>query len=86
MNDYLVVCIEKYAANSIDNKVIIQRFQNLKTCKMKIFKFYVFAFFFMTLIYSIFIFFIIIFKFKFLNYHLEENSERERDTHTIEIL
>ena len=31
MNDYLVVYIEKDVVCSIDNKIIIQRFQNMKT-------------------------------------------------------
>ena len=31
MNDYLVVYIEKDVACSIDNEIIMQRFQNMKT-------------------------------------------------------
>ena len=31
MNDYLVVCIERDAASSIDNEIIMHRFQNMKT-------------------------------------------------------
>ena len=34
-NDFLVVCIEKDVAASIDNKVIVQQFQNIKTCERK---------------------------------------------------
>ena len=31
MNDCLIVCIEKDVACSIDNEIIMQRFQNMKT-------------------------------------------------------
>ena len=33
MNDYLVIYIERDAANKIDNKTIMHRFQNIKTRK-----------------------------------------------------
>ena len=34
-NDCFVVHIEKNVADSIDNETIIQRFQNMKTCRRK---------------------------------------------------
>ena len=36
MNDYLTVYIEKYV---VDNKVIMQRFQNMKPCKRQSYNF-----------------------------------------------
>ena len=47
-NDCLASYIEKDVAASIDNKVIIQQFQNIKTCerKFKNFKYLSFFFFF----------------------------------------
>ena len=45
--DFLVVCIEKDVAASIDNKVIVQQFQNIKTCERKFKNFkYLSVFFF----------------------------------------
>lgn len=35
MNDCLAMYIEKYVANRIDNKVIMQRFQNMKKKKIQ---------------------------------------------------
>ena len=36
MNDYLVVYIEKDVACTIDNEIIMQRFQNMKTRKRQL--------------------------------------------------
>ena len=36
MNDCLIVYIEKDVACSIDNKTIVQRFQNIKTCRRQL--------------------------------------------------
>ena len=36
MNDFLVVYIEKDVAYSIDNETIMQRFQNMKTCRRQL--------------------------------------------------
>ena len=35
MNDCLVVYIEKDVTCNIDNEIIMQQFQNIKTCKKK---------------------------------------------------
>ena len=45
MNDCLIVYIEKDVACSIDNEIIMQRFQNMKTRRGN-YKIYVFACFF----------------------------------------
>ena len=39
MNDYLVVYIERNVTCNIDNEIIIQQFQNMKTRKKKIINF-----------------------------------------------
>ena len=36
MNDCLIVYIEKDVACSIDNETIVQRFQNIKTCRRQL--------------------------------------------------
>ena len=36
MNDYLVVYIKRDVTFSIDNETIMQRFQNMKTCKKQL--------------------------------------------------
>ena len=36
MNDCLIVYIEKDVACSIDNEIIMQRFQNIKTCRRQL--------------------------------------------------
>ena len=36
MNDCLIVYIEKDVICSIDNETIMQRFQNMKTCRRKL--------------------------------------------------
>ena len=36
MNDCLVVYIEKDVACSVDNETIMQRFQNMKTCRRQL--------------------------------------------------
>ena len=36
MNDYLIVYIEKDVACNIDNETIMQRFQNMKTCRRQL--------------------------------------------------
>ena len=36
MNDYLIMYIEKDVACSIDNETIMQRFQNMKTCRRQL--------------------------------------------------
>ena len=36
MNDCLVVYIEKDVACNIDNEIIMQRFQNMKTCRKQL--------------------------------------------------
>ena len=43
MNDCLVVHIERDVICNIDNEIIMQQFQNMKTRKKKICKFYVFT-------------------------------------------
>ena len=46
MNDWSVMYIEKDVIDNIDSKTIIQWFQNMKTCRMKIFIFMYLHFFF----------------------------------------